>query len=653
MFAYKDRSETGYLPIESYGLIGNMRTVALSSTDGAIDYYCYPHFDSPSVFARILDKNKGGHFSITPLNYTSIKQQYLPNSNILTTKFLSDHGVSQITDFMNHPEEIPGHSNVLLPWMVRRIEAIRGTIEVKLECFPAFNYARSKHTTTVHVMQDARSEDHLGPWRVEFASPELTMDLRFTFDCGEHESPFWKYDIEEREGMLGPGVSTTITLSEGQSITFILREVPQDPGLDPHLSNFFVSKLFNGTLSYWRKWIGHSTYNGKWRETVLRSALALKLMVFAPTGAIVAAPTFSLPEHFGGSRNWDYRYTWIRDSAFTIYALLRLGFIEEADAYMGYLERILSNMNPDGSLQIMYTIHGEKDLEEIELHHLEGYRESRPVRIGNGAADHLQLDIYGELLDAIYLYNKNGKPISYDMWLYVTRLVNYVCEAWDQPDMGIWEVRSAKQNFIYSKVMCWVALDRAIRFTEKRSNFPCTDKVKWLTIRDVIYTEIMQKGWNSELEFFAQSYESPTTLDSAILVMPLVFFIAPSDPRLLKTIKAIMKIPEKGGLVENNLVYRYNHMAAEDGVGGEEGSFSLCTFWLVEALTRAGKYDKALLYHAMVIFEQMLGYTNHLSLYSEEINKSGESLGNFPQAFTHIALISAAFNLDRVLGKGR
>ncbi|KAK9762260.1 hypothetical protein K7432_012181 [Basidiobolus ranarum] len=521
MFAYKDRSETGYLPIESYGLIGNMRTVALSSTDGAIDYYCYPYFDSPSVFARILDKNKGGHFSITPQHYTSIKQQYLPNSNILATKFLSDHGVSQITDFMNHPEEIPGHPYELLPWMVRKVEAIRGTIEIDVECFPAFNYAQNKHTTTVHTIDNSSSEDHVGPWRVEFESQDLTMDLRFTYDCGENECPYWKFDVEEREGLLGPGVTTKITLSEGQSIVFIFREVPQKASLDPPLSNFLLSKLFNGTLSYWRNWIGHSNYNGRWRETVLRSALALKLMVFAPTGAIVAAPTFSLPEHFGGTRNWDYRYTWIRDSAFTIYALLRLGFSEEADAYMGYLERILSNMNPDGSLQIMYTIHGCKELEEIELHHLEGYRESRPVRIGNGAADHLQLDIYGELLDAIYLYNKNGKPISYDMWQYVTRLVNYVCTAWDQPDMGIWEVRSAKQNFIYSKVMCWVALDRAIRFTEKRSNFPCRDKMKWLEIRDNIYTEIMEKGWNSELQHFSQSYESPNTLDSSILVMPL------------------------------------------------------------------------------------------------------------------------------------
>ncbi|ORY08170.1 glycoside hydrolase family 15 protein [Basidiobolus meristosporus CBS 931.73] len=649
MFAYKDRKETGYLPIESYGLIGNMRTVALSSTDGAIDYFCYPHFDSPSVFARILDKNKGGHFSITPQHYTSIKQQYLPNSNILTTKFLGDHGVSQITDFMNHPEEIPGHNKPLLPWMIRKVEAIRGSIDVDIECFPAFNYARDGHNTTIHSTDNLDESTHVGPWRVEFQSANLTMDLRYTYDCGEHECPFWKFEVEERDGLLGPGVTTKVTLSEGQSITFIFREVPEDPSLNPPLSDSLVCRLFTGTLVYWRNWINRSTYNGKWRETVLRSALALKLMVFAPTGAIVAAPTFSLPEHFGGSRNWDYRYTWIRDSAFTIYALLRLGFSQEADAYMGYLERILSTMNPDGSLQIMYTIRGDKELEEMELDHLEGYRESRPVRIGNGAADHLQLDIYGELLDAIYLYNKNGKPISYDMWTYITRMVEYVCTAWNQPDMGIWEVRSAKQNFVYSKVMCWVALDRAIRFTEKRSNFPCVNKGKWIQIRDTIYTEIMEKGWNPERQYFSQSYESRETLDSSTLVMPLVFFIAPCDPRLLNTLKAIMKVPEKGGLLENNLVYRYNHLSAEDGVGGEEGSFSLCTFWLVEALTRAGEYDKTLLYQAMVIFEQMLGYTNHLSLFSEEINKSGESLGNFPQAFTHIALISAAFNLDRVL----
>jgi len=411
-----------------------------------------------------------------------------------------------------------------------------------------------------------------------------------------------------------------------------------------------MKSLYKQTLAYWQKWISQSCYKGRWRENVHRSALTLKLLTYEPTGAVVASPTFGLPEEIGGPRNWDYRYTWIRDSAFTVYALMRLGMVQETERYMRYMEERCKDLNPDGSLNIMYSIDGEKELTEIELTHLDGYRSSKPVRIGNGAYDHLQLDIYGELLDAVYLFNKYGSPLSYDMWQSIRKLVNYVCDNWDQEDMSIWEVRGKKQNFTYSKIMCWVAVDRGIRLSEKRV-LPCPDRDRWMRIRDTIYDEIMTKAWNPERKFFAQSYEALDALDSSVLIMPLVFFISPNDPRFISTVEQILLPPEKGGLMANNLAYRYNYETTDDGLGGGvEGSFSMCTLWLVEALTRAGKYDKKLLKKAEFIFEQMISYGNHLGLYSEEIASSGELLGNFPQAFTHLAFISAAFNLDRVLG---
>jgi GH15 family glucan-1,4-alpha-glucosidase len=445
----------------------------------------------------------------------------------------------------------------------------------------------------------------------------------------------------------GNGVTLDFTLNEGETAVFVFGKVDAGTDCDVLLSQPDAVELATKTVRYWRHWLSQCTYRGRWRELVHRSALVLKLLTFKPTGAIVAAPTTSLPEDMGGVRNWDYRYTWIRDAAFTLYGLLRIGFTEEAAAFMNWLVARGAELNPDGSLQIMYGLDGRHKLTEETLDHLDGYMGCRPVRIGNGAYDQLQLDIYGELMDSVYLYNKYGSPISYDLWSHLRELVNWVIDNWQRTDEGIWEVRGGQQHFVYSKLMCWVALDRGLRLADKRS-FPA-DRVRWEKVRDQIYEEIMAKGWNEGRQAFVQSYGSDT-LDASNLMMPLVFFLSPTDPRNLKTLEATMRSPEDGGLLANSLVYRYNIEETDDGLAGEEGTFNICTFWLVEALTRAGRTDRSRLERARVIFEEMLGYANHLGLYAEETGHRGEALGNFPQAFTHLALISSAFNLDRALG---
>ncbi|RMF64053.1 MAG: glycoside hydrolase family 15 protein, partial [Calditrichaeota bacterium] len=596
-----------YQPIENYGIIGDLHTVALVGMDGSIDWLCLPSFDSPSVFAAILDDKKGGRFKIAPENSATTKQFYWPDTNILVTRFFSSDGVAEIIDYMPVGELRAGQR---CQQLVRRVNVVRGSMRFEVQCRPAFNYARDQHKVEV----TSRG--------VRFHSDGLSLELATDIP------------LESVDG----AAAAQFVLQEGHNATFLLYDLNHTlPQADP-LSEAAETELFKKTVNYWRQWLAKCTYTGRWREQVYRSALALKLLTYEPTGAIVAAATCSLPENLGGERNWDYRYTWLRDAAFTVYAFLRIGFTEEAAHFIDWLEKRCHELNPDGSLQIMYGIDGRHELTEETLTHLEGYRGAKPVRIGNGAYNQLQLDIYGELMDSVYLYNKYGTPISYDLWVDLRRLINWVCDNWHRKDEGIWEVRGGRQHFVYSKLMCWVAVDRALRLANKRS-FPA-EHDRWLKCRDRIYEEIMAKGWNKKRGAFVQHYATQS-LDAANLMMPLVFFLSPTDPRMLSTLDAINQSPETGGLVSNSLVYRYNLDETPDGLQGDEGTFNICTFWLVEALTRAGRVDRGRLDEARLMFEKMLGYANHLGLYAEETGPCGEALGNFPQAFTHLALISA------------
>jgi GH15 family glucan-1,4-alpha-glucosidase len=608
-----------YQPIENYGIIGNMRTVALIAMNGSIDWYCYPNFDSPSIFGALLDHNKGGRFQIQAVGEDiRHKQLYLPSTNILVTRFLLRDGIAELEDFM--PAGLPPDSR----WyhhLYRRVRCVKGCVRISLICRPAFDYGRQSHETTI----DANG--------ALFTSPSVNIALMG--------------DIPLSKDGQG-GVACEFRLEEGQSKVFVLTPHSTEVCVPCGPEKQEAEELLQKTVNFWHRWLSACTYRGRWREQVERSALALKLLTFEPTGAIVAAPTASLPEVIGGVRNWDYRYTWLRDAAFTIYGFLRIGFRNEAAGFINWIENYASkHFDSDVPLPPLFTIKGDSEIPEESLDHWEGYRQSAPVRIGNAAVAQFQADVYGELMDSLYLYNKYVSPISYDMWVGIRRRLDWICENWQRPDTGIWEMRNQEAHFVYSKVMNWVALDRGQRLADKRA-LP-TDREKWIRERDRIYEEVMKLGWNEKHPAFTQAYGSDD-LDASLLIMPLVFFMAPNDPRMLRTISAIYKSPNLGGLVSDSLVYRYPPKPRVDGLPGEEGTFNMCSFWLVEALTRAGQTIPEKLTQARLLFERMLGYANHLGLYAEQTGPQGEALGNFPQAFTHLSLISAAFNLDRVLG---
>ncbi len=584
-------------PIADYGVIGNCHTAALVSSRGSIDWLCLPRFDSPSVFARILDLERGGAWSIQPTEPFRSDHQYLANTNVLETIFRCDSGRIRLLDFMDVTAGDPGATRPVPGMLIRVVEGIDGTVEVESICAPRPDYARQQPQFDAHGREVAFGRFVVtGPadWQVDAARHTLTSRL-------------------------------TIHKGERTAFTLVVRDETGVPRVEPLV-------VLDATTKFWRRWAEHCTYQGPYRDAVVRSVLTLKLLTDAPTGAIVAAPTTSLPEEIGGVRNWDYRFTWIRDASFTLYALLLAGYVDEDDAFFAWIER---TVEVEGSgLQILHPISPEGDLTERTLDHLSGYRSSRPVRIGNAAANQLQLDIYGEVLDALYFACQVGQYDPKGVWRDFLPIVDWVANNWNQPESGIWEVRGGLRHFVYGKVMSWVALDRGIKLVEA---FGLSgDTARWCAERDRIRADVFEKGWSERLGAFKQSYEDER-LDASNLLLPVVGFIDGTDPRMIGTIDATIE-----QLVSHDLCYRY--LAAPEGLSGDEATFVLCTFWLIDALILAGRTQEA-----QALFERTLRRATHLGLFAEEIDPmTGEHLGNFPQAFSHIGLINAAVSLAHV-----
>jgi pentatricopeptide repeat protein len=602
--------------IAEHGIIGDLQTAALVSMDGSVDWFCLPRFDSPSVFGALLDDARGGHFRIRPTGgpYTS-KQVYYPDSAVLVTRFFTEAGVGEVADFM----PVVGGRATDRHRLVRIVRCVRGRLSFALDVAPRFDYGRRPHRTYA-----------TGKGAV-FTGGGLTLTLHFVHDPA---------GVQLAEPHVDDGdLHAAIDLVAGQTSGVVLesatnaspREVPLEEAL----------RLFEDTVAFWHEWTARSSYRGRWREMVERAAITLKLMTYAPTGGLVAAPTAGLPEQVGGERNWDYRYTWIRDASFSVFSLLALGYAEEAAQFAGWLgDRVREHAGGAGSpLNIMYRVDGSSDLKEEVLDHWSGYRGSHPVRVGNGAADQLQLDIYGEALDSIFAASQAGLQVPHRGWVAIAEVLDWLAANWDQPEEGIWETRGGRQSFSYGRLMSWVALDRGIRLATSSGRPAPLDA--WTRERDRIYGQLLDRGWKPNRQAFTQHYDTEV-LDASLLRMPKVGFLAPTDPMWTSTLDAMGQ-----ELVTDSLVYRYDPAASPDGLRGSEGTFSLCTFAYVDALARAGR-----LREARAVFEKMLTYANHVGLYSEEIALNGEQIGNFPQAFTHLALIDSAVTLDAALDRG-
>ncbi|MDR6292695.1 GH15 family glucan-1,4-alpha-glucosidase [Inquilinus ginsengisoli] len=583
--------------IADHGVIGNLSTMALVALDGTIDYLCWPNFDSPTLFASLLDARAGGAFELAPeIAGARVLQTYLPESNVLVTRWLGEEASAEITDLMT----ASGDAEDCTYRLIRRLRVTRGTVRFRLRCAPRFDYARIKPKVTAGKGQAVFTAE---------GSPGMRLWGPVAFTRAR------------------AGAEAVFTLEADETLDLVLDEDgAEKPDADA------LERLVAETTSDWQAWAAKSTYKGRWRDAVTRSALVLKLMTSRRHGSIVAAATFGLPETPKGSRNWDYRATWIRDASFTVYALMRLGYQDEAMAFTRWTADRAATCS-GGRLHVMYAVDGSPVPEEESLPHLAGHNGASPVRIGNAAATQLQLDIYGALLDSIYLSNKYGDAISNADWHGVRQVVDYVCENWHLPDAGIWEMRSRPTEHLHSRLMCWVAVDRAIRLASKRSLSAPFET--WIKTRNEISEDIWSTFWNEKAGHFVRSKDG-TDLDGSMLMMPLVRFVGATDPAWLATLDAI-----GDQLADDGLVMRYDR---EDGLDGKEGSFAACAFWHVECLARAGRVRQA-----RNNFEKLLLYGNHLQLYAEEFDVRAEFLGNFPQALTHLALISAAFALDRAL----
>jgi len=587
----------GYAPIREYALVGDGRTGALIARDGSIDWLCLPNVDSPSVFARILDAKRGGSFRLEPASPFEAERRYQPNSNVLETTFTTGEGRVRVTDALTLTD-----IKRISPMreLVRKVEALSGTVPLRWSLEPRFGYGRA----------DTRIERRHGRWFAHAGADALVLGL---CDSGEGEA---------RDGV----ISGRIELAQGSSAILSLSASHREPLVIPGRDD--SERRLERTVNFWPQWADRSEYNGSWREAVVRSTLALKLLTFAPSGAIVAAPTTSLPEWIGGERNWDYRFTWPRDASWTLDALLRLGFRNEAHAFFWWLMHASRLTQP--RLQILYRIDGSDHSSERELRELDGYRGSAPVRIGNGASKQIQLDLYGAVLEAIWLYGKEVGHLDGDSGKEVARIADYVASHWRDPDNGIWEVRDERMHYTQSKALCWVALDRACALADE-GMIP-NRNTRWRTEADELQRFVDTEGWDEERRSYVRAPDQ-RELDASLLTLALLGYHEPRDKRIQSTIEAIER-----ELREGPYVYRYR---GEDGLAGEEGAFLTCSFWLVDAYARTGRLDDA-----NALMEELVGLANDVGLYSEEIDpRTGEFLGNFPQGLTHLALVNAAVSI--------
>jgi GH15 family glucan-1,4-alpha-glucosidase len=591
--------------LERYAAIGDMRTLGLVDDAGSLDWWCWPRFDSPSVFGRLLDDD-GGHWQIEPTEPVVARRQvYLSGTNVLVTRMHTETGVLELDDLM-----VVGDDRLI----VRRARCVRGTVALRSTMVVRPDYGRADAAFTRRDGGAVEIELGDDPPLLAGASTPLAVD--------------------------GDVVRGSCELHEGDSAWFTLGDT--DTGADT--AGFDIDGLVHDTVDYWQFWTAQSTYRGRWREAVERSALVLKLLTSVDTGGLIAAGTTSLPEVVGGERNWDYRFVWIRDAAFTLYAFLELGYTSEAAAFTDWItdrlatcaERCDESDRPP--LSPLYDLDGDDDLTETTLDHWSGYADSHPVRIGNAASSQMQLDIYGELIDSVYIADKQSDGIGLATWRHVCTLVDWVVEHWDEPDDGMWEARNGPRRYTSSLLMCWVAVERAMRMARHRGR--PADLVTWQRARDEMHATLVDRGFSDDLGAFTQTLDGDS-LDASILLMPLVKFVAPSDPMWTGTLDAIGDRLAHGPLVD-----RYDPEVMDDGLDGEEGSFTICSFWHVEALSRSGRTDEARRH-----FDRLLTYATPTGLFSEEIGPNGRLLGNFPQAFTHLALISAAVSLNETLDR--
>ena len=606
-----------YPPIADHGLVGDLQTAALIAADGTVDWWCTPRFDSPSVFASLLDSDRGGHCRLAADagDDVTVRQLYLADTAVLVTRYMAPDGVGEVVDFM---EPDPSTTPSALHRLVRVARVVRGSLPFELICRPRFDYGRAAH-----------SLDRLDDGSVVFHSPDTDLHLQATAPVGLHPD--------------GSDVTARFTLHAGELAAIVLTSEsgaaaarsgrPGGPAPDAEAA----VAAFDACRTFWLNWLRSCHYRGRWHEMVVRSAITLKLLTYGPTGAPIAAATMGLPEQIGGERNWDYRYTWIRDASLSVRALIDLGFTDEAGAFRRWLrERLEAGTSASGEpLQIMYRVDGEPHLVEEVLDHLEGYRRSAPVRAGNAAADQIQLDIYGE---AAYALAQTEDIGGIRGWQDFAGLLDWLADHWDRPDEGIWETRGGRHDFTYSRLMTWVAFDRGVQMATAHSR--PADLGRWSAARDTVFPQIVDRGWSEKRRAFVQHYDTEV-LDASLLLMPRVGFLAPTDPDWLTTLDAMDE-----ELVSDSLVYRYDPAASPDGLLGSEGTFNLCSFLYVQALAKSGR-----IHQARYAFDKMLTYANHVGLFAEEIGPSGEQLGNFPQAFTHLALIDAAIALDEELDR--